>query len=125
VTVSKQLCDKPIASTFWSFDDLAGHWDNLELKSYIKEGGERKLYQECKVTQMLDPRTLMPLYRWDGQGFPDSALMFCGTSPAIGGIRPAGRFEMSLHDPILGRTIEHAYDIVSIPFFAETLEAES
>jgi hypothetical protein len=121
VTVSKQLCDKPIAPVFWAFDDLASHWESLRLKSYIMEDGGRRLYQECAVTQMLDPHVLISLYRWDGKGLPQDAAMFCGTSPAIGGIRPAGRFEMELHDPVLGRTISHGYSIESIPFYAETL----
>jgi hypothetical protein len=122
VTVSKQLCDKPIAPVFWNFDDLADHWDSLTLQSYILENGERRLYQECGVTQMLDPGTLISLYRWRDHGLPENALMFCGTSPAIGGIRPAGRFELRLHDPVLGRFIEHCYDVISIPFAAETRE---
>jgi hypothetical protein len=123
VTVSKQMCDKPIGSVFWDFEDVAGHWEELTLTSHIVEGGERKLYQHCAVTQMLPPETLLALYRWEGQGLPDDTLMFCGTSPAIGGIRPAAQFEMTLTDPVLGRTIGHAYSIVSIPFAAETVEA--
>jgi hypothetical protein len=38
-------------------------------------------------------------------------VMYCGTVAAIGGIRPATRFEMELEDPVLGRTLKHAYDI--------------
>jgi hypothetical protein len=121
VTVSKQICDKPIAPIFWSFDDIAGHWDSLTLQSYIVEEGERRPYQQCSVTQMLDPLTLLSHYRCDGRGLPENALMFCGTSPAFGGIRPSGRFEMSLSDPILDRTIDHAYEIATIPYAAETL----
>jgi hypothetical protein len=41
--------------------------------------------------------------------------MFGGTLGAIGGIRPAARFEMELVDPILGRTIRHGYDIDVLP----------
>lgn len=125
VTVSKQMCDKPISSTFWAFDDLAAHWESLKLRSFIVEDGERKPYQECSVTQMLDPHVLMSLYRWDGKGFPENAMMFCGTSPAIGGIRPAGNFEMELHDPVLQRTLSRAYTIETVPFYAETLSTAS
>lgn len=35
--------------------------------------------------------------------------------PAIGGIRPADRFEMDLHDPVLGRILRHGYDIAVLP----------
>jgi hypothetical protein len=42
--------------------------------------------------------------------------MFCGAIGAIGGIRPAPRFEMELVDPVLGRSLRHAYDIEVLPF---------
>ena len=41
--------------------------------------------------------------------------MFCGTFGAIGGIRPATRFEMTLEDPRRGRAITHAYDVEALP----------
>ncbi len=27
VTVSKQMCEKPIAATFWAYEEVAPHWD--------------------------------------------------------------------------------------------------
>src|SRR5437899_1337513 len=44
VTVSKQMCDKPIAPAFWPFDDVAAHWDRLTLRAHVVEGGKRVLY---------------------------------------------------------------------------------
>ena len=41
--------------------------------------------------------------------------MLCGTLPAIGGIRPAERFEIELEDPVLGRTLRHAYAVAALP----------
>ena len=41
--------------------------------------------------------------------------MFCGTFAAIGGIRPASRFDFEISDETLGRTISHGYDCVSLP----------
>jgi hypothetical protein len=41
--------------------------------------------------------------------------MYCGTLAAKGGIRPSPRFEMELHDPVLQRTLTHAYDIETLP----------
>ncbi|MBZ0216273.1 MAG: DUF2848 domain-containing protein, partial [Fimbriimonadaceae bacterium] len=29
ITLAKQLCDKPIATRFWAYDDVAAHWDRL------------------------------------------------------------------------------------------------
>jgi hypothetical protein len=41
--------------------------------------------------------------------------MFCGAIGAIGGIRPARRFEMTLEDPVVSRTLRHAYDVCVLP----------
>ena len=46
VTFSKQMCDKPMAPELWAFDDVRDHWDSLELRSWIAEGGEQRLYQQ-------------------------------------------------------------------------------
>src|SRR6202034_235059 len=32
VTVSKQMCDKPMASTLWELEEVIGHWDQLILR---------------------------------------------------------------------------------------------
>ncbi len=41
--------------------------------------------------------------------------MFCGTIPTLQGLKPAARFEVELEDPVLGRTLTHAYDIEALP----------
>ena len=38
-----------------------------------------------------------------------------GTLAAKGGIRPADRFEYEFEDPVLKRTIRHAYDVMVLP----------
>jgi hypothetical protein len=111
--VSKQMCDKPIASSFWTFDEVAGHWDSLIMRSFIYEDGKRVLYQEGTVASMLDPQTLID--GLDEKKLPEGTMMFCGTFAAKGGIRPASRFEFEIEDPVLKRKIEHGYDIKTLP----------
>lgn len=113
VTVSKQMCEKPVARQFWRFRDVEAHWDDIEMRSYIRENGERILYQSGKVSGMIAPRELIAGF--GAQGLPDGALMFCGTFAAIGGIRSAPRFEAELHDPRAGRHITLSYDIEELP----------
>jgi hypothetical protein len=115
VTISKQLCEKPVGAAFWPFDEVAGHWDQLVLRSYIVEGGQRKLYQEGPVTTMQDPQELIAAGNPGTRSLPEGTAMYCGTLAAKGGIRPAARFEMELHDPVLQRTLAHAYDIETLP----------
>ena len=147
VTVSKQMCDKPLAPVFWAFDDVAPHWDRLKLRSRVIENGERKIYQEGPVAAMLAPldligrcvppagtagvppalsrRNVSPVLSREAGGtpavpggkvqMPESTLMFCGTLAARGGVRPTERFEFEIEDPVLGRSIAHAYSVRILP----------
>jgi hypothetical protein len=114
VTVSKQMCDKPIASTLWELEDVIGHWDKMILRSWTTINGERVLYQEGTLDAMLPVAELIAR-GFEGGKLPDGCAMFGGTFAAKGGIRPADRFEFELEDPVLKRTIGHAYDVVMLP----------
>jgi Protein of unknown function (DUF2848) len=120
VTVSKQMCDKPIARQFWSFDECAPHWDKLMLRSFIPSaagGGkaDRVLYQEGAVAGMLSPMDLIGRYTNGGKTLADGSIMFCGTFAAKGGIRPSDRFDYELEDPIRGARITSGYTIQTLP----------
>ena len=114
VTVSKQMCDKPIAPEFWPHDEIAGHWDKLILRSHILEGGGRVVYQEGSVASMMMPAALIIRYASSGR-LAEGTLMFCGTLAVKGGIRPSQRFDFELEDPVLGRKIRHGYAIETLP----------
>jgi hypothetical protein len=114
VTVSKQMCDKPIAPVLWELEDVAGHWDRMILRSFAWIGGARVLYQEGTLDSMLSGAELVQGC-FDGAGLPDGCAMFGGTFAAKGGIRPASRFEFELEDPILKRRIGHGYDVIELP----------
>jgi hypothetical protein len=114
VTVSKQMCEKPIAPTFWAYDDVAPHWDRLMLRAHVVEGGKRALYQEGSVAAMMDPRALIARHAGDGR-LPEDTLMFCGTLAAHGGVRPTRDFAFEIEDPVLGRRIAHAYRVQTLP----------
>lgn len=114
VTVSKQMCDKPIATQFWPFDEVAPHWDKLILRSFVVENGKRAVYQEGPVAAMLDPMDLVSRYTANG-AFADHTLMFCGTLAAHGGVRATQQFAFEIEDPVLGRKIAHEYQVTSLP----------
>ena len=116
VTVSKQMCDKPIASTLWEFEEVSGHWDKLILRAYAWIKGKRELYQEGTLDAMLPVSELLARGFADGK-LPDGCAMFGGTFAAKGGIRPSSRFEYELEDPVLKRSIRHAYDVIELPEF--------
>ena len=113
VSVSKQMCEKPVAPLFWRFADVAAHWDRLILRSHAVIDGKRVLYQEGSVAAMRTPEDLIA--RYAKTGLTEGTLMFCGTLAVHGGVRPAQRFEFELEDPVRARKIAHGYDVVSLP----------
>lgn len=112
VTLSKQLCDKPIGARFWRFDEVIDHWDHLQISSYILKDGERETYQHGSLSELLPPATLLEKF---GKELPENTVMFCGTVPVIGQIRGASSFEIVLEDPVLNRSISHQYGCVNLP----------
>ncbi|MBO4122543.1 DUF2848 domain-containing protein [Cupriavidus gilardii] len=113
VTVSKQMCDKPVGTQVWRFDEVADHWDSLEMRCWRVRDGERALYQEGKVTRLLDPRDL--IQRLTGESsLPSGTAMFCGTQAVIGELGHGEAFEVELHDPVRNRTLRHAYRVQTL-----------
>lgn len=114
VTVSKQMCDKPMSPVLWDLSDVIGHWDRMILRSWAWFDGNRTLYQEGTLDAMLPVKELIE--RGFGKsGLPDGCAMFGGTFAAKGGIRPSVRFEYELEDPVLNRKLTHAYDVIVLP----------
>ena len=107
VSLSKQLCEKPVAKEAWKYDEVKPHWDKLVLRSWA----DGKLYQEGPVTAMRSPEDLMSRY---GK-LPAGWAMFCGTLAAKGGIRPADVFRMELEDPVRRKKLAHEYRIHVLP----------
>jgi hypothetical protein len=114
VTVSKQMCDKVVAPVLWELEDVRDHWDRMILRSHAWIGGARVLYQEGTLDAMLSVEELIAR-GFGSAGLPDGCAMFGGTFAAKGGIRPASRFEFELEDPMLKRSIRHAYDVIELP----------
>ena len=115
VTVSKQMCEKPIAPGWFPDQEVQTHWDCLIVRSYAVENGTRTLYQEGAVAGMLAPAALIEKYTDGKDRLPNGTVMFGGTLPARGGVRAAERFEFELEDPVLDRHIAHGYDVLSLP----------
>jgi hypothetical protein len=106
VTLSKQLCAKPVSAASWRYDEVKPHWEKLILRAW----SDGALYQEGPVTAMRTPEDLMGRFP-----LKPGYAMFCGTLAAKGGIRPAARFRMELEDPVLKRKISHEYAIKVLP----------
>lgn len=114
VTVSKQMCDKPMSPVLWQLDDVIDHWDRMILRAWAWFDGKRTLYQEGTLDAML-PVSELIARGFGRSGLPEGCAMFGGTFAAKGGIRPSVRFEYELEDPVLKRKLTHAYDAIVLP----------
>ena len=106
VSLSKQLCAKPVSRDTWRYEEVKPHWERLVLRAWA----DGVLYQEGSVAAMRSPEDLMGRYP-----LKPGYAMFCGTLAARGGIRPAARFGMELEDPVLRRRLTHEYVVKVLP----------
>ncbi|RZT42284.1 DUF2848 domain-containing protein [Cupriavidus agavae] len=113
VTVSKQMCAKPMSREVWRFDEVADHWDALDMRCWRVRDGQRALYQEGKVTRLLDPRDLIERLTGEAK-LPAGTAMFCGTQAVIGEMGHGESFEVELHDPVRNRSLRHAYRVETL-----------
>src|SRR5256714_10575722 len=59
VTVSKQMCDKPMAPELWELEDVIDHWDRMILRAHAWIDGARVLYQEGTLDAILPGKELI------------------------------------------------------------------
>ncbi|MDB5854906.1 MAG: hypothetical protein JWR22_2947 [Herminiimonas sp.] len=116
VTVSKQMCPKPVSTELWRLEDVAGHWDSLMLRSWVTRNGKRELYQEGPVSKMRTPQDLMERYASGSGKLPEGTAMYCGTLSVIGKIGGGELFEVELEDPVRKRTLKHAYRVRTLEY---------
>src|SRR5450830_1785807 len=109
VAFSKQACVKPVASAAWKLSDVADYWDELVIRSWIREDGQDVLYQEGSLASLRTPQDLIARFTDGKATLPEGSGMTCGTVGAIGGIRPATSFTMELFDARRQRTLRHSY----------------
>lgn len=112
IAKSKQLCLKPVSDELWLLDEVRGHWDLLELRSWATLDGERRIYQEGRLAIMTPAWETWASF--DGPRL-DRSVLFCGTVPTVSGIYCADRFEVELLDPVLKRTIGIRYGTTILP----------
>jgi predicted amidohydrolase len=103
IPLSKQVVPKVVARTAWRFEDVADHWDQLVLKSWV--GDEERPYQETGVDFFLPTEEILGLV----DAVPGT-LVYGGTVSSIaGGFDFDPVFKGSLIDPVLDRSITFRY----------------
>jgi Protein of unknown function (DUF2848) len=114
VSLSKQMCAKPVSRELWRFAEVAPHWDRLMLRSYVGVGGKWRLYQEGSAAAMRPVPELIKLHG-GGEALRNGTAMFCGTLAVRGALTPADNFAMELEDPVFNRKLTHSYQVHNLP----------
>jgi hypothetical protein len=112
VPAAKQLCPKVLAHTVWPLAEVEGHWDDLQLRAWVRSGRKRRLYQEAKLGSLLAPDALLTGLRRRVGRVLDGVILLSGTVPTVDGQVVYGdAYELELADPRLGRTIRTQYAV--------------
>lgn len=114
VSLSKQMCAKPVSQTLWRYNDIAAHWDDLRLISYVTVGTECRVYQDGFAKSLRPVEELIQL-GFGAPTLPDGYAMFCGTFAVKGEITGGSSFRMELHDPVSGGSLSAEYEIHNLP----------
>ncbi|SNT68588.1 DUF2848 domain-containing protein [Paracoccus seriniphilus] len=118
VAMSKQVCAKPCAARLWPWEDVADRLEDIRLESWIEEDGEWVVYQQGTLASIRPLGELIDGGSLDALSRDGAVAMMCGTFGAIGGVRPATRFRMTMTDPARDRSISHEYSMVQLPEIA-------
>jgi hypothetical protein len=112
VPAAKQLCSKVLAPTVWPLAEVEDHWDDLELRAWVRSGRKRRLYQEAKLGSLLAPSAILAGLRRRVGRVVDGVVLLSGTVPTVDGQVVYGdAYELELVDPHLGRAIRTQYAV--------------
>jgi hypothetical protein len=118
MAMSKALCPNVIADEVWNFSDIRGHWDELVLRSFVREhpDSEEILYQNAPLSSMMPAGELMS-FAFDrlGSGGRKGLVLYSGTIPVLThGFVYGSHFRGELVDPRRAQSLSCAYHIERI-----------
>jgi len=112
---AKLVCPNVLSPEAWDLDELRKEWDEIVLRSYSTAEGERALYQEGRLAEMMTPDDLIALVRERTEGELAGTVIYSGTLALLGGHLVCGeRFEVELVDERRDRRLRCEYRVVPL-----------
>lgn len=108
---SKQAYPNVLAPRVWPFADVCDHWDDLVLRSWV----DGRQYQDVSTSIFLHPDDMLKELAERVRELPPTYLLFCGTFVSVDkALGFGGTWRFELHDPSLGRRIQHEYVVANL-----------
>jgi len=121
----KQMAPAVIARNAWKYEDVKGHWDKLNLRSYVTVDDKKIPYQNFDLSSLVDLEYHFRTSPWLRE---NGVVLFGGSAgilesvpsnvyqyqPSIENVFFPTDFNFEVHDPILNRNISHSYNIITI-----------
>jgi len=107
---SKQICDKPMASEKWKFENVKDEWEKLELYSEVKNKGEWIKYQQGTLSSIIPLNEIKEFLEKNSINMK-SSVIFCGTVPLLEGFIYGDTFRCGIKNPKNDEKIEMEYKI--------------
>jgi hypothetical protein len=115
---AKQICPNVLSRVVWPLEEVAGHWDELLMRSYVVCGKEKVLYQQGRLGLLLNPAELMDFVGKKIGALTDTVI-FSGTMGMLSADFLFGqRFLAELTDERLGRKLEIDYQIQPLDYLS-------
>ena len=113
IAASKQSCVKVISQQVWRLSDVEGHWDDLTFESRTPAGAPGA-YQFGPVAALRPPAELLALVEGRFGGPMSGTVILSGTIAAATEFQYHPTFEVTLTDPVLGRTLATSYTVKNV-----------
>lgn len=115
ISSAKQACPNIIAPAAWEYEEVKEHWENIMLRSWVRQKGKWILYQEASAVEIMNPEELLELARDLVGSLAEGVVLFSGTIPTKSGMLFGDAFKMEMEDLITGRKLAHQYTIEVLP----------
>jgi hypothetical protein len=122
---TKQMVPALVARDGWLYQDIEDHWDEIILRSFVTFSDQLISYQEFCLGALLDLNHHLQSSPWiaqegtvllggSGAFVPELPVSLFQTQSNLEGVVFPSDFHMEMHDPVLGRTIKHSYEVRSL-----------
>lgn len=98
---AKQMCPNVISPVVWLYEEVKPVWDDMVLRSWVVKEEKRSLYQETKLSAILNVEDLLSFVKSKvGDKNMENIAVYSGTVGTIGGVMISGEgFEVELRNP--------------------------